>query len=153
MKSTKKTPVITFPPGIKAKDTKYPAWKSKDKAMWDLGRNGQLTFHYTPDFGWVLATLPIANSRKDFVARTYGIKVEGTPYETEHGIVTVGNGPHVSKTVTIYIRKSRVEALQKYLDLYVDGMGRAGGIRDRISTRRANTMARRRGGYGLGLWG
>jgi hypothetical protein len=63
----------------------------------------------------------------------------------------MGKGPHVLRTVTVYVRNGRVEALKKFLDLKAQGEGKAGDIRDTISTRRMNTMARRRNNFGL-LW-
>jgi hypothetical protein len=57
--------------------------------------------------------------------------------------VTMGKGPHVLRTVTVYVRNGRKDALQKFLDLKVQGEAKAGDIRDRISTRRAQTALRR----------
>ena len=68
--------------------------------------------------------------------RTYAVTLEGQP-------VRIGKGPHILRTVTVYVRKNRVEALQKYLDLKNNGEVKAGEIRDSISTRRARTEMRR----------
>ncbi len=149
MKSkTKANSTLTreLPPMINVSDTKYPPYKSKNPVVWDAANHGRLTFHHTERFGWCIATLPISGARagSGYVARTYAIRLEPKwSGSTEHEIVSVGNGPHVSKTVEVYVRKNRVKTLQKYLDLYAKGMGDAGSIRDRISTRRANTSLRR----------
>ena len=143
----KNTKTVELPKGILKSDTKYPSWnpKSKNRQVYDVGNHGELTFHKTETFGWVIATLPIANARKDFVARTYAVSVEPKPYSTDHQIVTVGNGPHVLSTIKVYITTKRLKALQPFIDTYNKGMASAGNIRDRISTRRANTVMRRSG--------
>jgi hypothetical protein len=101
-----------------------------------------------------LATLPIGAARRGsgFADRTYAIEVAEKPYSNgEHQIVTVGKGPHITQTITVYVTVNRLKALQPYLDIYQKGLGSAGSIRDRISTRRANTVMRR-SGNGLGGW-
>jgi hypothetical protein len=110
-----------------------------------MGNSGRLKFHLIKDRGWVIATLPISAARKNFEARTYAIEIEKAPYADKHNIVTVGNGPHVTATFDIYITTNRLKKLQKYVDIYNAGMSDAGMIRDRISTRRAQTVLRRSG--------
>ena len=146
-----KTPAL--PKGILASDSKYPGNRKEDRVDWKLGRSGSLTLHHTERFGWCIATLPISGARSGsgYVARTYGIQVEAD-YAGEHKIVTVGNGPHVSTTVEIYLKESRLKELQPYIDLYNKGMENAGSIRDRIGSRRAQTSLRRLSDPFYGRW-
>lgn len=155
---TAKIPVITatvtstieLPEGIVQNDLScYDPMKAKDKykpyAKLDhkAGNSGQLEFYYVTGRGWVITTLHISNG-KGFADRSYGIDI------LTGGIVTVGKGPHVTKTINVYLRLSRLKALQKYIDLYNKGLISAGQIRDRISTRRANTVMRRSLSSGFG---
>lgn len=135
---------IPLPKEVKASDLKYPNWKSKVKHLYEQ----DFELWYTERFGWCIPTLFISRARRgsNMQDRTYGISLGG---ET----VTMGKGPHVLKTVSVYVTEKNISRLQKLVDLKASGMGKAGDIRDTISTRRANTMARRRSfGYG-GLLG
>ena len=131
-----------LPKGITVKDCKYPSYKDKDQLNWQVGQHGQLDLHYTERFGWVITTLHISNaSKRQRMAgingsRSYGITVDGGQ------IVSVGLGPHVKASVTVYIRNSRTAKLQKFIDLYNKGMEDANNIRDRRSTRIAQTKQR-----------
>lgn len=152
------TPKQILPEGVKLSDlkrtpTKYGTGKNKYRVMneeeqpdYALGEHGRLLMHYVTGRGWVIATLHISRSRTA-ADRTYGIEIGSG------GIVTVGNGPHIVETIEVLLKRNRVPALQKYLDLYNKGMVDANTIRDRISTRRANTVMRRGSGFGLGLFG
>ena len=128
---TKKS-LMELPPGIIVDDTKYP--EHPDKALHDAGDYGSLTFYKTTAFGWCLATLKIASAsrrNRNQTDRTYAVRVEdGQP-------VRVGAGPHVTQTITIYLRESRKEELKRYIEMFTSGMDRANTIRDRISSRRA----------------
>lgn len=128
-----KKPSAPLPKGILLSDL---AW---DKDEYSIE---QLTMYRTERFGWVITTLHISNGKRGQPSRSYGIAVK------DGGIVTVGNGPHVLDEVRVYVRKSRLGDLQQYLDLHQKGMGNAGEIRDRISTKRART-AQRRSSWGM----
>ena len=135
-----------LPKGILQSDLKYPSYKSDNKLVYDGNHHGQLTLHYVTGRGWVIATLPISNARagSGFEGRTYAIEVDKKDsYSDEHNIVTVGKGPHITHTVTVYITTKRVSALQPFIDIFNKGLVSAGTIRDRISTRRATTVLRR----------
>lgn len=138
---TKKTD-DTLPPDILLSDTKYPDYKKekREKIAYEVGDHGQLRFYRTEGFGWCIATLHIANARRNQSAnRTYAARI------SDGAVVRIGNGPHVKARVSIYIRQSRVAALKKYIDLYNAGAESAHIIRDRISTRRAQGALRRGG--------
>jgi hypothetical protein len=131
-----------LPAGITPEDCTYPKLKYSDdekftllnpeeQTDYNLGNGGILTFHNTEGFGWCLATLPIGGSRGTNVDRTYGIRV------SDGNLVRVGAGPHVTDTITVYLRKGRLNDLQKYVDMYNTGMSNANTARDHISTRRA----------------
>jgi hypothetical protein len=99
---------------------------------YSAGDGGHLTFHNTAAFGWCIATLHISNAKRSGLAdRTYAIRV------SDGGTVRIGAGPHVTQTITVYLRKGRSAAVQKYLDLYNTGVNKSNAVRDRISTRRA----------------
>ena len=121
---------IDLPQGILASDLKYPKWDApaskKYAAEFDLW--------FTERFGWCIPTLFISKARRGSGVndRTYGISMDGT-------VVTMGKGPHILKTVKVYVKKNRLAALQTFLDLKTKGESNAGQIRDRISTRRAQT--------------
>ena len=131
---------IPLPKEVKVSDLKYPSWKSKVKHLYDK----DFELWYTERFGWCIPTLFISRARRGsgMQDRTYGVSLSG---ET----VTMGKGPHVLKTVNVYVTEKNLSRLQTLVDLKESGMGKAGNIRDTISTRRANTMARR-AQWGLG---
>jgi hypothetical protein len=93
-------------------------------------------------FGWVVPTLVIRqpgrrSSLSAQAPRTYATTLDGKPCR-------VGLGPHVEARVTVYVREGRKAALQRYVDLQRSGAVQAHEIRDRISTRRAQSALRRR---------
>lgn len=136
-----------LPEGILKSDLDFPDWK-KDGLAHDQGDSGQLTFYEVDgreSHFWCMATLLIAKSRK-FADRFYAIRLDGQ-------IVRVGRGPHVKQELTVYIKKSRVKALQKYLDLHKKGLTEANQIRDRIGSRRAQGQLHRAAGRSSWLWG
>lgn len=116
-----------LPEGIQKTDLKWPSSDDYSVARFELW--------HVERFGWVIPTLPISGRGDNL--RTYAVEIAGGK------VVSVGRGPHVHERHEVYVRKSRKEALQKYLDLKTAGEGDAGMIRDRISTRRANTALRR----------
>lgn len=136
---------IQLPDEIQARDLEYPSWESR-KNNDDNRIVEQFEMWFTERFGWCIPTLFISKARRGsgMNDRSYGVALDGT-------VVTIGKGPHVLKTVTVYVRQRRLEKLQKFLDLKKTGEGKAGDIRDRISTRRANTILNR-GLYGGGRW-
>lgn len=113
---------------------KYCAWR--DTGDGALVEPRSLTMHYTERFGWVITTLFISRGRNG-TDRTYGVTLEGQA-------CSLGNGPHIKRTITVYLRKSRLSDLQKYLDIYNAGLERSHEIRDTRSTRRAQGAMRRR---------
>jgi hypothetical protein len=133
----------TLPPGILMSDLKYP---EPDNRVYDAGDHGQLTFYNTQGFGWCIATLLISRSTRGTSDRTYAIRV------SDGAGVRIGLGPHVTDTVSIYLRKDRMEALKKYVDLYQQGAIKANTTRDRISSRRAEGVERRAAGQRSWTW-
>ena len=90
--------------------------------------------------GWCVPTLLIRNASRRSSSktdRTYATTLDGKP-------VRIGMGPHVSAIARVYVRASRKAALQRYLDLQSEGSKTAHEIRDRISSRRAQSALRRR---------
>ena len=137
---------IALPKEIKVKDLKYPSWKSKVKHLYE----SDFEMWYTERFGWCIPTLFISRARRgsNMQDRTYGV-----PINDPSSTITMGKGPHVLRTIQVYVTSANLSRLQKFVDIKVKGQGNAGQIRDNISTRRANTMARRRPLYGLGGFG
>lgn len=134
---------ITLPKGIIESDTQTEKWKKGDRYQ------GQFELWFTQRFGWCMPTLDISGARRgQDTRRSYGVKLEG---DIKDSVVTMGSGPHILATVVVYVRESRKDALQPFLERRTAGLAVAGEIRDRISTRRANTIARR-GSGGFGLW-
>ena len=135
-----------FPPGVTAADVKYPT--SYGDVDSSLGDYGKITFHRVEGKQgsyWAIATLPISKSRNGYADRTYAVTLTG-------GVVTIGKGPHVKETFSVWIRKSRLSVLQKYVDLHTAGKGDAGQIRDRIGSRRAQGQLRRAEGRTSWRW-
>lgn len=121
---------IALPAGIKETDLTY-SWRSKDKLV------DRFDMYYTERFGWVIPTLFIRKTRRaDRADRTYATTLDGKQ-------CTVGLGPHVLRQVSVYVTEKRSKALQPFLDLKQKGAVDSNSIRDRISTRRAQTVLRR----------
>ena len=140
-----------LPPDVRVGDLKWPkpgeglGWEKMKK----LGiEHNSFTFYHVTSFGWVLTTLHISNpsSRSSSTtARSYGVKLDGS-------VVRVGKGPHVTKEITVYLSKDNLERLTKYIELWKKGMGRAGEIRDRISSRQAQGQLMRVEGRSHWYW-
>lgn len=131
------TKSIDLPEGIKESDLALPDWKSKVKVSWNF------EIWYTARFGWCIPTLLIRGVSGRMASR--GITNERTYATTLDGqVIRIGLGPHVLARHTVYVKESRLAALQKYVDIQHDGQVKANDVRDRISTRRANTISRRR---------
>lgn len=135
----------TLPGGLISSDLEYPAYESGDKIAYTAGDHGQLVLYNTGRFGWVIATLLISKGKGGRPNRTYGISLNNE-------IVTMGDNNHTTETLTVYIKASRVAALQPLLDLYSEGMERAGAIRDRRGARRAQGQEMRANGRTSWRW-
>lgn len=122
---------ITLPTNVKSTDCTYPKWSKTNRVV------DSFELWYTERFGWVIPTLTISKAKFGTARRTYAIAIK------DGQICTVGNGPHVLAQTTVYVTPKRQKALQSFLDIRTKGQGNAGMIRDRISTRRANTSLRR----------
>jgi hypothetical protein len=147
-KTVAKPAAKTLPFGLKQSDLSYPKrpktydWRKPQPH--DLLHT--LTLYETERFGWVVTTLHIRNagsrSMRGAQPRTYGVTASGQ-------VVTVGLGPHVKSTMTVYVSRARAEALKTLVDLHERGLADAGSIRDRISSRRAQGAMRRMAYGGL----
>lgn len=152
------TKITGLPGNITEADTKWPSWEQRKKLRKadrdKLDVVDSVTLYETESFGWVVCTLPISKGRLQRADRTYGITVgfKKTYSGDERQLVRVGNGPHVKRTVEVHVTKGRQKELQWLLDLREEGLGKAGMVRDRISTRRAQG-AMRRSAFGGGLLG
>jgi hypothetical protein len=136
---------VALPSDITETDLKYPDYKSKDQLVPQYDNN-QFELWYTQQMGWCIPTLRIGGSgRYGSTPRTYATTLDGKQ-------VRIGKGPHVLRTVTVYVRQSRVKVLQKYLDLRTAGAVTSNTIRDRISSRRAQGQVMRAEGRHSWLW-
>lgn len=135
-----------FPLGITAADLKIPSYDGEDRVDYNQGNSGQLTLHKTERFGWCVTTLFISRGKRGNPDRSYGMQLEGDQ------VVSIGNGPHVTETITVYLRKSRIEALKPLIDKYVEGLQRANAIRDRRSSRIAQGQEMRAQGRRSWTW-
>lgn len=145
------------PPDTTADDQKYVAWfnvhedvrRATQAECTALGFDlyNPLLFYHVTGMGWVLTTLQISRARgRQATDRYYGIRCDNEQ------VVRVGKGPHVTKEVTVYLSPVNFERLKKYIVLFQKGAGRAGTIRDRISSRRAEGQERRANGERSWLW-
>lgn len=151
-----KTSDTPLPEGITRKDLEYPKVKRDKKfrvlnpaeeLVRDAGEYGQLTFYETAGFGWCLATLGIARARSPGKTdRTYAVRV------SDGGSVRIGAGPHVTRTIKVYVRRGRLTALKKYVEMFQSGQVQANSIRDRISSRRAEGALMRAQGRSYWRW-
>lgn len=133
---------LKLPELVKASDCSYPKYPknpARESQAAQTARRVVATFElwYVQRAGWVIPTLDIARAKFGPARRTYAIALN------DKQVYTVGNGPHVLAMTTVYVTNARLAALQPLLDLKTAGMGDAGMIRDRISTRRARTSLRR----------
>jgi len=122
----------TLPADIVASDLKWPKYEPGKRVV------ATLTFDEVTSFGWCIRTLGIRRSRRaDRTDRTYAVRV------SDGSTVRIGIGPHVLRTITVYVTEDRADALAKYTAMHNAGDVRANEIRDRISTRRAQGQLRR----------
>ncbi len=148
-------PPRELPPDVTEADLTYWTFDSKDFLPYDAlpeGTSSRLTFYQIGgpnargDRGWVLTTLQISGKGRGTTERTYGIEV------ASEKVCRVGRGPHVLQTVTVYLTTKNLDRLRKYVDLHQKGLAAAGGIRDRISTRRAQGQQYRAQGRTSWTW-
>jgi hypothetical protein len=135
-----------LPKGILESDIVAPNWDDEDGTDYTQGEGGRLILYKTARFGWVINTLFISRGKRGQPDRSYGIAID-----TDE-VVSCGNGPHVTETATVYLRKSRLEALKPLIDQYVSGMQRANSIRDRRSSRIAKGREMRAQGRTRWTW-
>lgn len=141
---------ITLPKDIQSSDLKYPDYKSNDKLVriqagpesWQA-ESAIFELWYTEQMGWCIPTLLIAKGST--TDRTYATTLDGKQ-------VRIGKGPHVKRTVTVYVRQSRLSVLQRYLDLKQSGAEVSNQIRDRISSRRVQGQIMRQQGRSSWRW-
>jgi hypothetical protein len=131
---TKSKVTGVLPPDVTEADKNYLSYKIKQSQPVEY-----LTFYKSNRFGWCVATLPINGK-----GRTYGMSTEGA-------IVTMGGRPDDVK-VRIYVHDGNRKRLQKYVDLRAKGLGKAGDIRDRIGSRRAQGQEMRAQGRYSWTW-
>jgi hypothetical protein len=133
-----------LPQGILVADLQYPRrGQHADKVRWE---DRSFELWYVPSFGWCIPTLQIRGvSRRSTqtTPRTYAVTVN------EGKVVRIGLGPHVTLRHTVHVRKNRVAALKRYIELRNGGAVKANTIRDQISSRRAQTILRRGDIYGF----
>ena len=154
-KKMTREPKAKLPEGILESDLNYPRFVDGVGLAYDLGENGRLEFYEVksgrvdragcPATFWCIATLFIGKGRQH-ADRTYAVRVD------DGSLVRVGKGPHVLRTLVVYVAKDRAEALKKYTDLYVAGSEKAGMVRDRISSRRAQGQLERAAGNRSWRW-
>jgi hypothetical protein len=134
---------IKLPLGILKSDLKYPKFEDNTYESFELW------FVSGNSIGdeWVIPSLKIAGAGRRARMSNPGVTDRYYASSLSGNLFRVGRGPHVKVTHTVYVRKSRLTALQKFIDLREKSAGDAGIVRDRISTRRART-ALRRSSYG-----
>jgi hypothetical protein len=136
-----RNPHTVLPKGILKSDLKEPSWKSKVKmAEDDRGYSLKFEIWYC-SYGWCIPTLLIAHSRRANQGFSGGDRTYAVAVNTG-STLRVGNGPHIKARHTVYVKASRLSALQKFVDLQRTGAEDANTVRDRISTRRARGAMR-----------
>lgn len=140
-----KQPVIKLPKGVKKEDLEYmktprgfyTKWTDKQRDEWrEMNRPiHTLQMVYTERFNWCIRSLHISNGKMS--ERSYAVSIN------DKQMCSLGNGPHILKEITVYVRRSRLNDLQYLVELMVHGQTQAHVIRDRRSTRRAQTQLRR----------
>jgi hypothetical protein len=152
MKTKAITTTQPLPKGILTSDLQRPSYDAKDKLVTDYAANfyGSFELWHTTGFGWCIPTLLISSNShrvaRSGSERTYAARV------SDGATVRIGMGPHVTERVTVYVRTSRLAALQPFLDAQNAGAGKAGTIRDRISSRRAEGVEMRAAGRSSWRW-
>ncbi len=145
---SKAAAVSALPLDILKSDCEYPVYGTRWTAK-EYDRNRivhTITLYDTTAFGWCVATLDISRNRRAATARVYAARA------SDGATVRVGAGPHVKRTVTVYVRQERLAALAKLVAIYESGAEKANAIRDRISSRRAEGVAMRAQGRSSWRW-
>lgn len=143
--TSKVSDAIILPGDIIESDTVYPKYGRTRNPSNTVVAN--FTMDYTAQFGWCIRTLGIRRARRaGRTDRTYAIRVN-----TKQP-VRIGAGPHVLRTVTVYVTEKRKPKLQRFLDMQTLGEEQAGTIRDRISSRRAQGALMRAQGRTSWRW-
>jgi len=126
----------SLPKGVRKSDTEYDFKVGLKRDPNNPYLPTILTFYLVKSLRradlWVMTTLSI-NSK----GRAYGIGIE------DEKMYRVGQGPHVVKTVKVYLNNQNLERLQKYVDLYMKGAENANMLRDQRSTRIMRTKLRK----------
>jgi len=118
-----------LPSNVIEHDLKRPAWETTRD--WDMPYEArQFELWAVTGFGWCIPTLDIGRHRGASTRRTYAVRVR------DGQTVRIGAGPHVTRTVVVYLSPKTAARLQPFLDLRAKGQGDAGLTRDRISLRR-----------------
>jgi len=141
-----------LPPNVTVADLEYPTGNNIDwetRKQLGLEELYDLVFYKTSGLGWLIATLHIKNPsrrQRGAAARTYAVGInDGKVYR-------VGLGPHVLKTITVYLSKTNLDRLGNYIRLWKQGLAEAGTVRDRISSRRAQGQIYRSQGRTSWRW-
>ena len=148
-----KKSIRVLPDGILPSDLSVPKGKNgfsdyEKLARHDMGGIIQFSLWHTMVFGWCIPTLHISNHGRNRGAteRTYAVRI------SDGAVVRIGGGPHVTERHEVYVRKTRQEALQKYVEMQTQGELAANTVRDRISTRRAQGTINRAKGLTSWQW-
>lgn len=108
--------------------------------LWSAARDGWLEPHE-----W--------RSRSKFHTREAADAIASRLNETHYKhLPTYAAAYQCPKEVEVHLKQDNVERLRKYLELWTKGMADAGGIRDRISSRRAQGQMERAAGRSYWRW-
>lgn len=147
-----------LPAGLLPADIADPGYDSRvqdetlGKAIqghWSSGTD-RFEVWYTERFGWVVPTLVIRDvpgyrARRQVpdgtVRRSYAVVLR------DGSLVRCGMGPHVLKSLTVYLRKGSVKRLRPIIARIHDGAVKASVARDELSTRRMTGRRRWGGGF------
>lgn len=134
---------VKLPAGINASDLKFASY---DECTGVPFEERSFELWYTERMGWCIPTLLIGKARgRQTTDRTYAVTLKGD-------LVRIGKGPHVTTQHVVYVRTKRLAALQPFLNLRRDGAAKAGTVRDRISSRRAQGQLERAAGKSSWRW-
>lgn len=109
-----------------------------DQLQESVGTSARFELWYIERLGWCVPTLSINNRMRADSHRTYGVCLK------DGSLVTMGQGPHVLAKLEVMVNKGNAQRLGAIIDRIAQGAVKAHVCRDRISTRRVNSIARRR---------
>jgi hypothetical protein len=142
MDAVKLAKTTMLPKGVKASDlvqdyndTPTKAQRaSVDLDRISVGGYNAFNMYLVKEWGWCVPTLMIAHASRGsgYTDRAYAVRV------STGKVVRVGNGPHVEKNVTVYVKKSNFARLKPLFELMHSGAVVANETRDHISTRMMN---------------